>query len=253
MIAKQIGYLLFFLILSGQTQLSAQDSSSKKVLFVGNSYTFFWNLPQSVACLANSDEITLETCQSTIGGANLGQHWASQKNLKTRSIIENNKFDVVILQDHSMQAINNPDSLLYYGKLFGDLIKEQGAQTYLYMTWSREWDPYMQKKITEEYSRLAKATDAIIVPVGPAWEKARTLRPDIDLYDPDGSHPSTIGAYLTACVFYGVLSGKTPIGIPHRLISTDKDGEKLYLSIQSKENALFLQKVADDMINNWNK
>lgn len=33
--------------------------------------------------------------------------------------------------------------------------------------------------------------------------------PQIELYDPDGSHPSVAGTYLAACVFYDALTGKT--------------------------------------------
>ena len=98
------------------------------------------------------------------------------------------------------------------------------------------------------YTKLAKTINARIVPVGLAWQRSRELRPDLDLFDPDGSHPSTVGTYLTACVFFGVLTGQSPVGLPHRIISNDKDGEKLYLNIQSKETALFCQKVAEEII-----
>ena len=60
--------------------------------------------------------------------------------------------------------------------------------------------------------------------------------------------PSSLGTYLTACVFYGILTGQSPIGLPHRLESEDAYGEHLYLNIQSTENALFCQKVADEII-----
>ncbi|MEL6132719.1 MAG: hypothetical protein AAFR59_05075, partial [Bacteroidota bacterium] len=113
---------------------------------------------------------------------------------------------------------------------------------------AREFDPYMQAPIQEMYTRLAGTTGSILVPVGLAWEKARTLRPGFLLYDEDQSHPSPLGTYLTACVFYGILSGESPIGLPHRILGKDKYGEKLYLQIQSKENAIFCQKVAQDVL-----
>ena len=248
---KQFRYSLLALFIICQLFLQAQGRETKKVLFVGNSYTYFWNLPQSVACLAQDKSVKLETRQSTSGGVNLGQHWQGKKGLKTRSIIKRNEFDIVILQDHSRQTIDHLDSLLYYGELLGDLIKSQDAQPYVYMTWAREWDPYMQAEISAGYAQLAKLIDAKIVPVGPAWEKARSLRPGLELYDIDGSHPSPMGTYLTACVFYSVLTGETPIGLPHRLVTTDKDGQKLYLNIQSQNDALFLQKVAEEVVNTY--
>ena len=225
------------------------SQSEKSVLFIGNSYTYFWNLPQNVAAMsAENSKTLLKTKQSTAGGATLGQHWRGEKDLKTREILQKEKFDAVIIQDHSMRSIKHPDSLSLFGKKFGDLIKENGAQAFVYMTWSREWNPFMQETITKEYIKLAQTINARVVPVGLAWEKARQLRPTINLYDADGSHPSALGTYLTACVFYGVLTGESPVGLSHRLISKDVHGEKIYLNIQSKEDTLFCQLVAFEVL-----
>ena len=245
---KTLGVVLFisaFLISFGQS------SNPKKVLFVGNSYTYFWNLPQSVMTFAKGQGINIEARQSTSGGTNLGQHWRGEKKLKTVDKIKEGNFDMIILQDHSKRAIDHPDSLLHYGKLLGKLIKKSGAKPYVYMTWGREWDSTMQAPITKEYVKLAKKINATIVPVGPTWQRARELRPELVLYDEDGSHPSALGTYLTACVFYGVLTQTSPVGLPKRIISKDGDGEKLYLNIQSAETALFCQKVAEEIINKW--
>lgn len=240
---------LFFLILSSVANLFGQNTSPKKVLFIGNSYTYFWNLPQTVQAMAAEKEIDLTTRQSTSGGVHWGHHWRGERNLKTVSLIEEGDFDALVLQNHSMSALNRVDSMFHFAQLFNDLAGKKDAQIYLYMTWAREWDPYMQKTIKEQYTKLAEKIHAQIVPVGPAWERARQLRPGFPLYDEDSSHPSPLGTYLTACVFYGVLTGQTPVGLPQRLISTDTDGQKIYLTIQSTENALFCQKVAEEIIN----
>ena len=226
-----------------------QANIPKKILFCGNSYTYFWNLPQSVMVLADSKDFDFDIRQSTSGGTNLGQHWRGEKGLNTVNKIKEGKYDIVILQDHSMQAINHPDSLLYYGQRLADLAKESGAKPFIYMTWAREWDPYMQEEITRKYTELAQKVNGQLVPVGLAWKRAHELRPDLVLYDEDGSHPSPLGTYLTACMFYSALTGDSPLGLPHRIISTDEDGEKLYLNIQSRETTQFLQKVAEEIIN----
>jgi hypothetical protein len=45
-------------------------------------------------------------------------------------------------------------------------------------------------------------------PVGPAWELAEARLPGIGLYHPDDLHPSTLGTYLAACVFYSTIFNK---------------------------------------------
>ena len=237
-----------WLILSSLALGFGQDSAVPSILFVGNSYTYFWNLPQTVAVMAAEKEVPLRTRQSTSGGVNLGQHWRGERALETQALIRSYEFDVVIVQDHSRRAVDQPDSLKPYGKLLAELCRETGAKPYVYMTWAREWDPYMQAPIAEQYRLLAERIDAEVIPVGLAWQRARSLRPSLQLFDPDGSHPSPTGTYLTACVVFGTLTGESPLGLPHRIVSTDQNGEKLYLNIQSKEDALFCQKVAQEIL-----
>lgn len=225
-----------------------QDRTPENVLFVGNSYTYFWNLPQQVAAMAESGNVEMRTSQSTSGGTNWGHHWRGERDLESRSLIESGDYDAIVLQNHSMRSIEAPDSLMHYGLQFAELIKENDTEIYLYMTWAREWDPYMLETIRGAYTELAEEIDATVVPVGLAWQRARELRPDIELYAADGSHPSPLGTYLTACVFYKVLTGNEIVGLPPRLLSKDYADEKLYLNILSENNAQFLQKVADETV-----
>lgn len=242
--AKLVIFQLFLLIpfscIIGQTR------KSQKILFIGNSYTYFWNLPQTVKIMSLNDSIILDTKQSTSGGVSLRHHWNGENQLKTTDLIKENHFDVIVLQDHSLQAIAKADSLHYFGRLFGDLIRKKDTKIFLYQTWARQNDPSKQEIINAEYEKLAKEMNATIVPVGPLWQRVIKERPDIILYDDDGSHPSYKGAYLTACLFYKYLSGKNPEGLSPRIISQDQYGEKLYLNIISEENAKYFQKVVNE-------
>ena len=242
--------ILFFLFIQLPTS-HAQEAEAEKILFVGNSYTYFWNLPQTVEAMAKEKSFPLEARQSTSGGTHWGHHWRGERELKTRDKIEQGDFTAVVLQNHSMSALNRKDSMVHFGGLFAEQIKTKGADVYLYMTWAREWNPYMQAEIKEQYMALGEKLRAKVVPVGPAWERARQLRPGFPLYDDDQSHPSPLGTYLTACVFFGTFSGQSPVGLPSRLIATDSHGEKIYLNIQSAENALFCQKVAEEILGEY--
>ena len=155
-------FIFILLLLSGAV-CQAQNKVPENVLFVGNSYTYFWNLPQQVAAIAQSKEINLNTAQSTSGGTNWGQHWRGERGIVSKSLIERSKFDAVVLQNHSMRSFEAPDSLMHFGKLFADLIKKNDARVYLYMTWAREWNPYMQETITRAYTNLAKEIGKEIV------------------------------------------------------------------------------------------
>ena len=70
--------------LAAMTSTSALEpkEGQDRVLFIGNSYTFFWNLPQNLASMALSQNISMEVRQSTASGASFAQHWTRARNLR---------------------------------------------------------------------------------------------------------------------------------------------------------------------------
>ena len=79
--------VIFFALYFMPIIAHSQNDGPKKVLFVGNSYTYFWNLPQNVSLMATDQGINIETAQSTVGGTTWAQHWRGEKGLETRSRI----------------------------------------------------------------------------------------------------------------------------------------------------------------------
>jgi hypothetical protein len=57
---------------------------------------------------------------------------------------------------------------------------------------------------------MAETNDAIVAPVGAVWNYIRQNHPEIELYNPDESHPSLIGSYVAACCFYTIIFRKNP-------------------------------------------
>jgi len=237
--------MLVLVLMVSTLSLSAVDTT--RVLFIGNSYTYFWNLPQVTQALAQAQNVPLVTTQSTIGGANLGQHWRSDRGLQSREKLRSGDWDYVVLQDHSMRSIEHPDSLDHYMKLWVQEIKLHGAKPLLYMTWARAYHPQRQSIITDAFNRLGKELEVQVVPVGEAWSLARSFRSDISLYDSDGSHPAPLGTYLTALTFYKAITGLTVHGASPRLISQDQKGEKLYLMITAPNDAVFCQDIVESL------
>lgn len=224
------------------------DRDTLKVLFVGNSYVYFWNLVQTVETMGRSQGVPLVVRKSTEGGTNWKQHWDGEEGLKSREIIKEGKWDVVILQNHSLSTIENLPQFMEYGGKFIELVKSTGAKPVLYETWARAYNPLMIEHIEKGYDSLASKYGLDVVRVGEIWRAAQKARPDLPLYHPDDSHPSTMGAYLTACAFYTYLTGNHATGLDARIATVDKDGELLYLAMMTKEDAAFLQAVVDTFL-----
>ena len=90
------------------TSVFSQEQT-KRILFVGYSYTYFWNLPRTVQEMGQSQGKEWTIRQSTAGGSSWEDHWKGKKKLNTRSIIKEGTWDLIILQNHSLSTIEDPD------------------------------------------------------------------------------------------------------------------------------------------------
>jgi hypothetical protein len=232
MILKKRFLLIFFF--TGILCTAQQQKDTLRVLFVGNSYTYFEKMPDMVANIAKSSNTKLITKMSAPGGARLREHWLGLRNIKTKEIIQNGSFDIVVLQGQSMAALKRPDTLKKYAALFSNYIKKHRAKPYFYLTWAREKTPERQQEINTVYTEISKHNKATLVPVGKAWELAKKLRPHIKLYTPDGSHPNKLGAYLTASVFASMLLDKLPIKIEKNTSSLPQKDIKFCKTVTKK-------------------
>ena len=239
-IIKNLIILLFLIPIS----LSSQNDETKKVLLVGNSFTFFWNMPQMVNAMAQLNDFPMEVRQSTVGGSTWEEHYNEKKGTLTRKLLKSTKWDYVVLQDHSSSTIDNVDRFKEYGTKLGEAISDNGAKPLLMMTWAYLSNPLMQRVISDQYKSLAKSMGTEVIPVGEILMKARELRPDLNFYS-DDKHPSPEGSYLIALIMYKALTGNSVIDFPNRLYSEDQEGEKVILSFINPKTGVFLRQLVD--------
>lgn len=244
---KNLSLWIVALVLTIPVQLSAQEKEDPiKILFVGNSFTYFWNMPQLVDAMAETQGVDISGHQSTVGGSNLEQHWKSEKGTVTRQLLEEKEWDYVVFGDHSLSTIDTPERFKEYGTKFAELVRSKGAEPIFYMTWAYKSNPLMQETITKGYMDLATSLNAKVLPVGPVYMKARTARPDLEFYF-DDKHPSSDGTYLIALTITKLLTGKSILEVPDRLITKDANDEKLYLSFVLPTTGDFLRQLVDEM------
>jgi hypothetical protein len=213
---KRFGFLAVFALLgllaaTAQPQ-DAQRKDEVQVLFIGNSFTYYHDLPKMISELAKAGkQRPMRYEKETPGGCTLEKHW---KDGKALAKIQSRKWDFVVLQDHSTAAQLKRDSMFDHGKKFDAEIKKQGAKSILYMTWALQNKPDDQPAISKAYLELSKELKAQIAPVGNAWEAALKADKKLVLHEKDKKHPNATGTYLAACVFYATIYGKSPEGLP---------------------------------------
>ena len=236
---------------------SAQQTS---VLFIGNSYTYVNDLPNTFRQLALSLGDTVVVGSSVPGGYTLQLHSAYAPTL---AAIDSSAWDYVVMQEQS-QLPSFPQSQVQsevypYAALLVDsiLANDSCTQPVFYMTSGREngdtvncptWPPVctydgMQAQLRMSYLHMADTNAAFCSPVGVAWKHVRDTHPTINLYNADQSHPSPEGTYLAACVFYSTLFRSSSVGAS-------------FVASLPADTAAILQQIASatvlDSLSTWN-
>lgn len=248
---KKIIFTFVLLVICACPALAKQKGNALRVLFVGNSLTSANNLPMMVSDIAKQKGYDMVFDSYTKGGAKLQNH-AADDNLRKK--LESGSWDFVVFQEQSQLPSFSglqiaKDVLPFAGSLNSEVKSiDKNSKVIFYMTMARKnGDPAnrnvspdlltykgTQKRINKTYLKIARDNSAMLAPVGVVWRKMRKKYPDINLYA-DNVHPSRLGTYLAACVFYCVLfecSVKDltpPVGVDHK-------------------SALIVQKVVDQVM-----
>ena len=230
--------LRLYLFLAIFSLISFSGFSKKlRVLFIGNSYTYTNNLPDIISKLATSQGDTLIFDSNLPGGFTLSGHFT---NSVTRQKIAQGGWDFVVFQAQSQEPAFPENQVatntLPFARKLDSLVNAVNSctETQFFMTWGRKngdasncanFPPIctyqgMQDLLSQRYLQMAKEANGSVSPVGEAWRKSIALKPNLDLYSPDLSHPALTGSYLSALVFYKTLFRKNflnpvfkPVGI----------------------------------------
>lgn len=227
-----------------------QVDSPKRILFVGNSYTYYnGSLHVHANRIARQADPAnrYDYRAATIAGAPLHYH-AIDHLITPGKLGVKEPFEVVVLQSNSTDAMSERDRARFRETVieFNAAIAKRGAKTALYMTQahvkpSRYAGTDMLHRTAEMYIEAGNEIGAIVIPAGLAFEEAYRRRPDIKLhFELDGSHPSLLGTYLAACTVYATLYGRRCEGNAYD-----------YQSTIARDDARFLQKVADDTVSKF--
>ena len=207
---------------------ASNNGCPENILFIGNSYTYFNNVPELVAALmAKGAGCHVQTRMIAPGGAELRKQWADDH---TRAALTERKWDYVILQDQSTLGrdyyvdgnarVVGDELFAPAAALWSKAVRDAGSQPVFYLTWSRKATPEDQAALDHAYFSAARQAGAPVAPAGIAWQLVRGERPDLELYWKDGSHPSPAGSYLAACAIYATLLHRDPSGLPGRITGT---------------------------------
>jgi hypothetical protein len=184
-----------------------------KILFIGNSHTFCNGLPFQVRELLRLSNPNVNVTMCATGGMTLGWH-AEQP--ETQMAIKYDDWDYIVLQQKT-HPFDGFDALLKDCKSLLPYIRKTRAEILLFMTWAEKRIPANQEILDKAFVQVAHEINARLVPVSKTWQRILQPEPAVELYDTDGEHANPSGSYLAACVFYAVIQGSSPVGLPNQI------------------------------------
>tara|TARA_Y100001935_G_scaffold29304_1_gene22733 strand:- start:413 stop:1195 length:783 start_codon:yes stop_codon:yes gene_type:complete len=258
--SKLLRYLVFFIFISCNSIASENLPSNsdaftfniinEKILFIGNSFTFYWNLPSQVERMSIERGLNWDVKHFTLPSATLKTLW-NDPDLK--SILESETFDHVIIQEHSTNILTNANgnSEFYFGQITS-LIPDS-TQIHFFSTWMY---PSMEQfninneeyPIERSIKQIIEDTTAKIIPIGRAFKLFQSKYPQFNLFMEDDKHPNPNGSYLASCVIFSHLSAESSLNLSKRYKGFDSKGVDIYYSFVEDEVLTFLQQISDEVI-----
>lgn len=215
---KYVKYLIVYLLMIGvvacdEAISTPVKSKTYKVLFVGNSFTFYnsgvdYHLQKMLEADKSSDSTTYNIQKIAVSSYTLQDHYNDSLSIRK---IRSEKWNTVVLQEQSTRPINNRDLFLQYAMLLDTKVKKDSASTVLYMTWPEKATPGDITQLSASYLFVGQQLHSPVVPVGLVWEYVVNTYPQLNLYFTDNKHPALSGTFLIACTFYYSLFNRNPV------------------------------------------
>ena len=237
-------HILVALLLLSALQPSAQE----RVLFVGNSLTYYNDMPQLFAGIANDKGYRVEVDSYTVGGTGLAEMLASGEVLR---LIESDRWDKLVLQPGTGESSGgsiHTDSSAWVVRRLVDALHAVNpyAKVCLYEIsngvtpgdGSGDYDYYLytQQRILDTVTKIARLAEVPLAPAGECFREHYATRHDLMLHSVfNDIHPNLAGSYLVACAIFETLY-EVPV-VPCG-----------YYGNLDQEQAEYLQQIADTVV-----
>lgn len=201
------------------------DDGELKILFIGNSHTYYFDLPITVEKLLAKDDpnATIRVESETVGGFSFQDHVTSGR---AESFIYKTNWDYIVLQENAGVAgftKEEAETEIYpFAQQLAEMIKDNNLQTeiILYMTHAYKngserctQNPNvcsynkMQNEIRRNYVFISGLFNSKIAPAGMMW-KIILDKEMVQLHNLDNIHPSELGSQVSAATLYSTIRRK---------------------------------------------
>ena len=184
-----------------------------KVLFIGNSHTYFNDMPYIFAYLSAVRGVPVQPTMLTRGGECLKNHASSEQVL---FILRYGEYDLCVLQEVESEF---PGEEVYRASVETLLSYAKAAHlpVGLYENFAPEGRKQRQDYLCQTVEGVGQALGLPVAKAGRAFALCQERYPQIDLYFTDRRHASPAGSYLVALTLLRFLLGLDVRGLPGRI------------------------------------
>lgn len=221
---------------TAESESKELDKSKKyNILFVGNSYTHYNDMPEAIfSKIIKAAGYDATVTRITKGGWYLidSADADDEVGAKVESALKSRKYDFVVLQEQSTCPINYPDKFYTGVRNLVEKVKANGATPVLYETWGRKtghsvlknngWtNETMTWMLAGAYEAIGAELGVDVAYAGLAFYDVYTNNTNINLYDEDLTHPNASGSYLAAMTIFAKITGVDPTTVDYNANLSD--------------------------------
>ena len=167
-----------------------------KILFVGNSHTYFNDMPKTFTdlCEKYTNEHT-DAFMLAYSGRDL--KWHNEEYCSVRFNLLYGNYDYCLIQQlgHPFPGEEVTERDI---KPIIELCRKVGCKPIIYESWAEKYRPEYQDIINMGYRNIARKYNEKLLPIGELFQSIIKYHPEIELFHTDGEHASVIGDYMIA-------------------------------------------------------
>jgi hypothetical protein len=172
------------------------DPPVRSILFLGNSLTYYNDLPAMVEDAAQAAGFSLRIGSVALPNVAVIDH--ADGLTAAREAIAAQRWDLVVLQQGPTPEGICRDTLVLGAAKLAPLVRDAGGTVAVLAPWTRITVPGFLPEARRSAVLAANAVNGKVLLVGDAWRLASERDASLALHSSDGYHPAATGSWLAA-------------------------------------------------------
>ena len=182
-----------------------------KVLFLGNSHTYYNDMPQIFAEMCRERGREVQVVMQAHPGVTYG--WHLKQHTELRFALIHGGFDYIVMQQAAHAPWPPTEETRADAKTIITMARENGVRPIQAVPWAEKDCPEHQAEMYAIYHAVQKDNDVPLTVTGRVFEEVFHNYPEIPMYWNDGQHASPYGSYTAALATYAAIFGERVSGM----------------------------------------